>query len=261
MTASALYVGHVRHRRSRPHPHGFRYRMAQLYVDLDELPELLKGRWLWSLEKRNLASFRRSDYLGNPGQPLKEAIYDRVEQVLGVRPTGPVRLLAHWRFYGYCFNPVSFYYCFEADGKTLLAIVAEITNTPWRERHAYVLPAASATRHGAHERIFSWQFDKSFHVSPFLPMQTRYDWRFEVPDEDLRVHMDVTDSEGKIFDATLVMKRRPLNGALLTKFLLHYPFLTAQVVWKIYWNALLLRLKRIPFHAHPKSPRDASADD
>ena len=254
MPASALYVGHIRHRRARPHAHGFRYRMAQLYVDLDELPTLLEGRWLWSLDRRNVAAFHRRDYFGDPAVPLKEAILTAVEGVTGSRPAGPVRLLAHWRYFGYVMNPVSFYYCFDADGCTLNAIVAEITNTPWGERHAYVLPAASASRHGTGRRVFAWRFDKIFHVSPFLPMGLHYDWRFEVPGEQLRVHMDVSDAQASIFDATLVMQRRQLDGAALTKFLIEYPALTAQVAWKIYWNALLIRLKRNPFHAHPRLP-------
>lgn len=254
MSASALYTGHIRHRRARPHAHAFRYRMAQLYVDLDELPTLLEGRWLWSLERRNLAAFHRRDYFGDPEVPLKTAVLDAVAGATGKRPAGPVRLLAHWRYFGYCMNPVSFYYCFDADGSTLNAIVAEITNTPWGERHAYVLDAADATRHGTAGRIHAWRFDKAFHVSPFLPMGLRYDWRFEVPGEDLRVHMDVADGEGSIFDATLVMQRSQLDGAALTRFLLEYPALTAQVALKIYWNALLIRLKRNPFHAHPRLP-------
>ena len=254
MPASALYIGHVRHRRMRPHAHGFRYRMAQLYVDLDELPQLLKGRWLWSLERRNVAAFHRRDYFGNPEVPLKLAVHDAVERATGNRPTGPVRLLAHWRYFGYCFNPVAFYYCFDADGVTLNAIVAEITNTPWGERHAYVLSAKDATRHGTEDRIHAWSFEKSFHVSPFLPMGLHYDWRFELPGEHLRVHMDVTDDQGSIFDATLVLQRRELDGAALTSFLFQYPALTAQVAWKIYWNALLIRLKKNPFHAHPRHP-------
>jgi len=254
MSASAIYVGQVRHRRNRPHAHAFQYRMAQLYVDLDELPTLLQHRWLWSIGRRNLAAFHRSDYYGDPTLPLKQAIYDCVESATGVRPMGPVRLLAHWRYLGYCLNPVSFYYCFAADGITLQTIVAEITNTPWGERHAYVLPVSSAQKHGADARIYSWDFAKGFHVSPFLPMGLNYDWRFELPGPDLRVHMDVTDSAGTIFDASLVMKRREINGAALTRFLLQYPLMTAQVACKIYWNAFLIRLKRNPFYAHPRLP-------
>ena len=254
MPASALYVGHIRHRRTRPHAHAFRSRMAQLYVDLDELPTLLDGHWLWSLDRRNVAAFHRRDYFGDPAIPLKTAVQSAVEAATGVRPTGPVRLLAHWRYFGYVMNPVSFYYCFDADGTTLNAIVAEITNTPWGERHAYVLDAAAAERHGTDRRIHAWTFDKAFHVSPFLTMGLHYDWRFEVPGTHLRVHMDVTDAQGSIFDATLVMQRRQLDGAALTRFLFQYPALTAQVAWKIYWNALVLRLKRNPFHAHPRLP-------
>ena len=199
--ASALYVGHVRHRRSRPHAHGFRYRIAQLYVDLDELPQVVAGRWLWSLERRNLAAFHRADYHGDPAIPLKQAVLDTVESRTGERPGGAVRMLAHWRYFGYCFNPVSFYYCFDTAGR-LHSIVAEITNTPWGERHSYVLPLRTASHHGTGGRVHAWAFDKIFHVSPFLPMDLRYDWRFEEPGEHLRVHMDVADAQGSIFAAS-----------------------------------------------------------
>lgn len=250
---SALYVGHVRHRRERPHAHAFRYRIAQLYLDLDELPTLFQRRWLWSVNRRNLAAFHRSDYLGDPAVPLKRAVLDTVAQALGAHAGGPVRMLAHLRYFGYCFNPVVFYYCFEPDGQTLHSIVAEITNTPWNERHRYVLAARDASRHGTEARVFAWAFDKSFHVSPFLPMDLHYDWRFERPGEHLRVHMDAQDAVGKIFDATLTLERRALSAGALAGFLLAYPALTAQVAWKIYWNALLIRLKRNPFYAHPRS--------
>ncbi|GMU44994.1 MAG: DUF1365 domain-containing protein [Xanthomonadales bacterium] len=249
---SALYVGHVRHRRARPHAHAFRYRIAQLYADLDELDEIVAGQRLWSIGRRNLAAFHRGDFHGDPAQPLKQAVLDSVEAATGARPDGAVRLLAHWRYYGYCFNPVSFYYCFDAAG-ALHSILAEITNTPWGERHAYALPLARASHHGQGGRVHAWRFAKDFHVSPFLPMDLRYDWRFEEPGEQLRVHMDVADAQGSIFDATLVMRRTPLAGAALTRFLLHYPAQTAQVALKIYWNALLIRLKRNPFHIHPRS--------
>jgi DUF1365 family protein len=147
--ASCLYEGWVRHRRHAPHAHAFRYRIYMLYLDLDELDRVFAGRWLWSVNRRNLAQFRRSDYLGDPTIPLAEAVRARVREALGRAPTGPIRLLTHLRYFGHCFNPVSFYYCYAEDGTTLDTIVAEITNTPWKERHSYVLPVAGAQRHGA----------------------------------------------------------------------------------------------------------------
>ena len=151
--ASAIYEGRVRHRRHAPRAHAFEYRMAQLYLDLDEVDAVFRERWLWSVERPNLASFRRRDFLGDPAQPLAEAVRDRVERASGERPGGPVRLLTHLRYAGYSFNPVSFYYCHAADG-ALHSIVAEITNTPWKERHAYVLPLATALVTVAVGRLF-----------------------------------------------------------------------------------------------------------
>lgn len=245
---SAVYEGVVRHRRGTPRPHAFAYRMAQLYLDLDEIETVFRGRWLWSASRRALAEFRRSDFLGPAERPLKEAVKDRVEAATGERPAGPVRLLAHLRYAGLVFNPVSFYYCFDADGETLHSIVAEITNTPWKERHAYVLPVEAAERRG---RALGWSFAKRFHVSPFLPMARDYAWRFTVPGDDLRVHMDVLRDGDREFDATLHLQRRPLDAASLRRLLWRHPLMTAQVIGAIHWQALRLWLKRTPVHDHP----------
>ena len=246
--ASAVYEGRVTHRRYRPHAHAFSYRMAQLYLDLDELDRVFEGRRWWSADRRNLAEWRRSDFLAPTDLPLAEAVRQRFAEQTGKKPGGPVRMLAHLRYAGYVFNPVAFYYCYASDGATLDGIVAEITNTPWHERHAYVLPAAEADQHG---RALHWRFDKGFHVSPFMAMQRRYDWRFTPPADDLRVHMKVLAEAGPDFDATLALARRPLDSASLARVLWRFPLMTAQVIGAIHWQALRLWLKRNPVHDHP----------
>ena len=249
--ASGIYEGWVRHRRHAPHAHAFRYRVAMLYLDLAELDQLDRHP-LWSLEGRNLAAFHRADYLGPTELPLDEAVRRRVAKATGTRPSGPIRLLTHVRHVGFVFNPVSFYYCYAADGITLETIVAEVTNTPWKERHAYVLPVGQARRNG---RARTWHFPKTFHVSPFMPMQRDYAWRFTAPGADLYVHMDVLDGATREFDATLALKRRPLDRRGLTRVLLRFPLMTLKVVAAIHWQALRLWLKRNPVHDHPGKRR------
>jgi DUF1365 family protein len=241
--ASALYEGVVRHRRHLPHAHVFSYRIAQLYLDLDELEQVFAGRWLWSLERPNLAQFRRSDYLGPADIPLAEAVRECVERATGRRPAGPIRLLAHLRYAGYVFNPVSFYYCFDC-AQALECIVAEITNTPWHERHAYVLPVRK------NSAALRFDFAKRFHVSPFLPLQCDYRWRFTPPGERLGVAMQVRRDGARVFDATLVLERRVLDRRALRRVLLRYPLMSAQVIGAIYWQALRLWLKRTPVYDH-----------
>ncbi len=247
---SALYVGHLRHRRFAPRRNDFRYRIYFTLIDLDELSTLFDGRWFWSSRRPALAWFRRADYLGDPATPLIEAVRDRVEQETGRRPSGPIRLLTHLRQFGYNFNPVSFYYVYDATGRELETVVAEITNTPWDERHSYVLSVAKAERVGA--KVLRWQFDKRFHVSPFLPMDMRYDWRFTAPGDSLDVHME-NWREGRCdFDSTLTLRRLPLTSGSLARALASFPLMTLKVSWLIYWQALRLWWKRTPFFVHPE---------
>jgi hypothetical protein len=245
---SALYSGRLSHHRRRPAPHGFDYDICYAWLDLAELDVVFRGRWLWSTRRPALAWLRRADYLGDPAVPLDAAVRDRVEAETGRRPAGPVRLLTHLRTWGHCFNPVSFYYCYEPDGRAIETVVAEITNTPWGERHAYVLAARAGARDGDALRF---RFGKRFHVSPFMPMDQDYDWAFTEPGATLGVRMVSRRDGERVFDATLALERREINGPSLAWVLARHPFATVNMLRRIYWQALRLRLKRIPFHAHP----------
>lgn len=250
---SALYIGRLRHRRLAPRPHAFSYALYMMWLDLAELDSVFHGRWFWSTRRRALAWFRRADYLGDPNITLEEAVRRRVSESLGARPTGPIRMLAQLRNYGHCFNPVTFYYCYDATGLRLETIVTEITNTPWRERHCYVLPIAPQSAPGA---TLQFDFDKRFHVSPFMPMDCEYRWRFTAPGERLAVHMENLRGSERIFDATLTLGRQSISTRSLALVLLRFPLSTLRVLAAIYWQALRLRLKHVPVHTHPGSPAD-----
>lgn len=255
---SALYLGRVRHRRFAPRAHAFQYRLFMAYLDLAELGSVFRGRWLWSVRRPAPAWFRRADYLGDPRVPLDQAVRDRVAQETGARPDGPIRMLTHLRYFGLCFNPVTFYYCFDAADTRVETIVAEITNTPWNERHAYVLDERMNEGRGGTRR---YRFGKTFHVSPFMEMELDYDWRFSAPGDTLNVHMEDRKEGQKIFDATLTLERRAISTARLAHALLAFPFMTAQVVLGIYWQALRLWLKRVPFYTHPRKLADTGGAD
>ena len=255
---SALYLGWLDHRRRAPRRHAFRYRLFMAYLDLAELDEVFRGRWLWSTRRSALVRFDRRDHLGDPAQPLDAAVRALVAERTGRRPEGPVRLLTHLRIFGYVFNPVSFYYCFDATGRALEAVVAEVSNTPWGERHCYVLhqDTPGAGRLQA-------QSVKAMHVSPFHPMGLRYDWQLDTPGEALAVHMalrpgDSADAAGApTFGATLALRRVPITGAALAGTLLRFPWMSAKVIAAIHWQALRLWLKRVPVFDHPTRSRAA----
>lgn len=245
---SCIYRGHVRHRRFAPVSHIFAYPLFLMYLDLDELPALFQGRWLWSSERFAPARFRRADHFGDPSVPLADAVRALVTQHTGRPPSGPIRLLTHLRYFGYCFNPVSFYFCYDSTGSRVETIVAEVTNTPWGERYCYVLPEARNEARGNKKR---YRFGKAFHVSPFMGMDVEYDWRFCEPGERLVVHMENRQGGKKFFDATMTLARQEISGPALAWCLVRYPFMTGTVIAAIYLQAFRLWRKRTPFYPHP----------
>lgn len=262
MSASAVYEGWVRHRRFEPVEHSFRYRLFLMYLDLDELPGVLDPFPLFSARRPAPARFQRSDYMGDPDRPLAECARDTVEAATGSRPTGPVRLLANLRYLGHVFNPVSFYYCFGEAGERVDAIVADVNNIPWGERHPYVL--ARGSRRGT---VLADELDKDLHVSPLMGMDQTYGFCASEPGERLSVHIEsrpaqratargepqnVAPPEGKAFDATLSLRRHELSRARLAGMLARYPALSLQTVAKIYAQSLRLKLKGARYFPHPE---------
>ena len=245
---SCLYEGRLRHRRFAPVDNAFAYPLFMVYLDLAELPTVFADHPLWSADRSNVARFDRRLHLGDADEPLDTCVRDLVAEQSGVVLNGPIRLLTHLSYYGYGFNPVSFYYCFSPDER-LEAVVAEINNTPWGEQHPYVLTEALDT--GTH-RAKCYRFAKDFHVSPFMSMRQDYVWRFNVPGNGLAVHMDNHEEDRHLFDATLTLRRTEISRGALTRVLVRYPWMTARVITAIYWQALKLKLKKCPVHTHPK---------
>jgi uncharacterized protein len=250
---SCLYEGSVRHRRAGLVKDEFRYPLFMAYLDLDELPGLLDGSWLWSARRPAVAWFRRADYLGDPSVPLADAVRELVRARIGIQAEGPIRLLTHLRYFGKCFNPVSFYYCFDTSGERVVAVVADVTNTPWGERHAYVMNAAEPADHGT-VSVMRAQFEKRLHVSPLMGMDHVYDWRMTEPGEQLLVHIESDDREPgrKVFDATLSLRRRELTPRSLRAVLARYPLITLRIVARIYVHALRLKLRGARYFSHPE---------
>jgi DUF1365 family protein len=246
VTASCIYTGTIRHRRVQPRTE-FIHRLALAYVDLGELPELLGGRLL--ARGPGALRFRRRDYLGPASLPLGVAVRDRVMGLSGRRPAGPIRLLTQLRSFGLCFNPVSFYYCFAPGGHRLESILAEVTNTPWGERHSYLLDARG-TRAGA--AIIGGSFAKELHVSPFMGMDHAYAARATEPGATLSVYIESRRDGAVAFDATLAMKRSPLTPGAVARMTARYPLATLRVLALIYGHAFGLKLAGARVHPHPR---------
>ena len=245
MTASCIYAGTIRHRRLQPAKE-FQHRLAFVYVDLAELPDLLGGRLL--APGPGLLRWRRGDYLGPKSVALDAAVRDRVRELSGTLPQGPIRLLTQLRSFGLCFNPVSFYYCLDPAGERVDCVLAEVTNTPWGERHSYLLgdrPAGSL--------VLTGTFAKELHVSPFMGMDHVYQARATEPGPTLSVHIESRRQGEAVFDAILALERRELTRAEVARMSARFLLATVRVLALIYGHALGLKLAGARLYPHPRA--------
>ena len=247
---SCLYQGFVRHRRFQPVVRQFSYWLAYLYLDLDELPQLLQRLPLLSDRRFAWASCYRPDHLGAREQPLDVAARDCVQQVTQQRPRGPIRLLTQWRCWGYYFSPLNLYFCYsDQDTSQIEAIVAEVNNTPWRQQHCYVLWSGNRT---ARQRL-AFQHDKAFHVSPFLDLNLQYHWQIAAPAKRLVVHLATRCHDQRLFDATMSLQRYELNTHSWLAMTIRHPLVPFRVLAAIYYEAFQLWRRKCPYYAHPQS--------
>lgn len=247
---SRLYRGSVRHRRHLPKKHAFTYQVFQVWLDLDEADNVHKLCPFWSSNRFNLVQFRRSDYMAGEAN-LKQTIINRIKQETGKNFSGKVYLLTNLRYYGFCFNPVSFYFCYN-DKEQLEFILSEVNNTPWNERHTYVHELDPSQKNHSPTDSLTFNHKKDFHVSPFMPMNLDYKSQFNINASTLVVHMELFKQDDFMFDATMNLKGEPLTkkSAWLVPF--RYPLMCFKVVAGIYWQALKLWLiKGIAYIPHP----------
>ena len=246
---SALCEGYVHHRRVSPRVHIFRHKLKMVWLDLDEIDQLDKLPF-WSSRRWALMRFCRQDFLAPQELDLKQAVFEKLEEHQVTPRAGRVVLLAQLRSWGHNFNPVSFYFCYDQQ-ENLYAIVAEITNTPWGERHQYVLESADAQTH-------YFEFNKEFHVSPFMPMDLKYCWRFRVEKNHVAINMRLQDKKSTIFSALMALDKTPLTRTKAIRTSLAHPLMSLSGVLDIYWQAFRLWFKRIPFYTHPQNSARAA---
>ena len=241
-----IYKGYIRHRRFSPFNQKFNYKTFMCYFDISKIETMFKKSIFWNINKWALVSFYRKDYHGDVNLSLDEAVRKTIKEKTDHNPEGPIRLLTHLRYFGYCFNPVSFYYCFDKNDQEVEMIMAEVTNTPWNERHCYFI---TDKKH----KNFNQSLKKEFHVSPFWDMKHDYEWYFSIPKDSINVNMINYKKQKKVFDATLTLTEKSVltfNNLLLHS--LRFPFITLMVFFRIHFQALKLWIKGATFYDHPK---------
>jgi DUF1365 family protein len=256
---SKIYFGEVMHRRTKPKVHQLNYKLFMMYIDLDELPTLFDSFLFWSKDKPNLAYSKTQDYFCDSKGSIKNAVKAEVYKRYQVELKGPIRMLTHLRYFGYCFNPVTFYYCYDESAENLDFVLSQVNNTPWNERHIYAMDNRDKRLQGENSRFLEHAFSKEFHVSPFLPPEMDYYWKFSTADKQISILMQNAIKGEKVFQANLQLEAKPINSKNLAYALTHYPMMTTKVTLGIYWNALKLWFKGATFYPNPSGEKSKTS--
>ncbi|MBN1956855.1 MAG: DUF1365 domain-containing protein [Desulfuromonadales bacterium] len=240
---SGFYLGRVFHQRHLPRTHRFHYPFFMWFLNLDKIEDTPDITPWFSARRFALSRFQRSDYLGPADQPLHLCVKEKISELIGQPINGTVCGLLNLRTLGLYFSPVNFYFVYDQSDQCS-HMLAEVSNTPWNERHYYALDLTTKERPLNHP--------KQFHVSPFNPMNQTYRWHIEPPGDSTRISIAVHDSRGQVFDATIKLQRHELSRSLIRDQLLKKPAMTAFILFGIYWQALKIYLKKIPYIPYHK---------
>lgn len=239
-----IYTGFIIHNRLSPKKHAFKYKMTMFFLDIDNIENAFAGVPFVSTNKLNLMSFNRVNYMpSKDGASIRNELIKEIHKNGYIEEPGKIYILTHLAYFGYCYNPVSFYYCYSQDDK-LMYFMAEVNNTPWNERYVYFKNCDSSGSN------IKFNLDKKFHVSPFLPIDMIYQWNINTPNEIVRISMRCYESDLLKFTAAFKLSSKQITPINCFKALIKNPFATQLLHYRIYWQALKLLIKCTPFYAH-----------